>query len=449
MKGEPRAAHTTRRIVVTTLGSLGDLHPYVAIALGLQARGHNVAVATGECYGRKIKELGLGFAAVRPNCDWVTDAEVMRRIMQPQRGLERIMREVLLPVLRQTYEDTLAAAEGADLLVAMQSNLASPLVAEKKGIPWVSAMHLPIGLASGYDSPVLPGFAALSKRLRFLGPAFWVPLRRFLTWATNSWAKPWYRLREEIGLPPSATLNPLTDGQSPLLHLALFSPRIMDKQPDWPPQTVVTGFPWYDRHGEDKLPAELAQFLDEGAPPLVFTLGTAIGADAGAAGFFAASAAAAKLLGRRAVLILHDPRNRPAVLPEGVLAVDYAPFSELFPRAAAIVHHGGIGTTGLAMRSGRPMLVMPCAWDQPDNAERAARLGIARTISRRRYTPARVAAELRRLLNDPRHLQRASMVGAQVRQEDGARVACDALSGLLKTAGSARQVTDGPTSRCT
>ena len=178
---------------------------------------------------------------------------------------------------------------------------------------------------------------------------------------------------------------------------------------------------------------------DEGAPPLVFTLGTAIAEDAGAAGFFAASAAAAKLLGRRAVLILNEPRNRPPVLPEGVLAVDYAPFSELFPRAAVIVHHGGIGTTGLAMRSGRPMLVMPCAWDQPDNAERAARLGIARTISRRRYTPARVAAELHRLLNDPRYRQRASMVGVQVRQEDGARVACDALSGLLATAGSARR----------
>jgi rhamnosyltransferase subunit B len=439
LMGEPRAGHTARRIVVTTLGSLGDLHPYVAIALGLRARGHDVVVATGACYGPKIKALGLGFAGVRPNCDWVADPEVMRRIMQPQRGLERIIREVLLPVLRQTYEDTLSAAEGADLLVAMQSNLASPLVAEKKGIPWVSAMHLPIALASAYDPPVLPGFAVLSKTLRFLGPAFWVPLRRFLTWATNFWAKPWYRLREEIGLPPSATVNPLTDGQAPLLHLALFSPQIMDKQPDWPPQTLVTGFPWYDRNGEGKLPAEVAQFLDEGRPPLVFTLGTAIAEAAGAAEYFAASAAAARSLGRRAILVLKEPRNRPAVLPEGVLAVNYAPFSELFPRAAVVVHHGGIGTIGLAMRSGRPMLVMPWAWDQPDNAERAARLGIARTISRRRYTPARVAADLHRLLSDPRYTQQASEIGAQVRQEDGARVACDAIEGLLQTAGSVRR----------
>jgi UDP:flavonoid glycosyltransferase YjiC (YdhE family) len=435
--GEPRAAPAGRRIVVTTFGSLGDLHPYLALALGLRARGHDAVVATGECYGRKIKALGLGFAAVRPDCNWVADPEVMRRIMHPQRGLERIIREVLLPPLRQTYEDTLAAAEGADLLVTMQGNLAGPLVAEKKGIPWASAMHLPIGLASAYDPPVLPGFATLSRALRFLGPAFWMPLRRLLTWATNRWAEPWRRLREEIGLPPRETVNPLTDGQSPLLHLALFSRHILDKQPDWPPQTLVTGFPWHDRNGDGGLPAELAQFLDEGPPPLVFTLGTAVAEDAGAAEFFATSAAAARLLGRRAVLILNEPRNRPPALPESVTAVNYAPFSELFPRAAAIVHHGGIGTTGLAMRSGRPMLVMPCAWDQPDNAERAARLGIARTISRRRYTPARVAAELDRLLSDPTYTRRAAEVGVQVRQEDGARVACEALSELLPTHDSA------------
>jgi UDP:flavonoid glycosyltransferase YjiC (YdhE family) len=449
LTGETRTVHTGRRIVVTTFGSLGDLHPYVAIALGLQARGHDVVVATGECYGRKIKALGLGFAAVRPDCDWVADPEVMRRITHPRRGLERVIREILLAVLRQTYEDTLAAAEGADLLVALQSNFASSLVAEKKGIPWVSAMHLPIGLASAYDPPVLPGFAALSRTLRFLGPAFWKPLRHFLTWATKRWAKPWYRLREEIGLPSSETVNPLTDGQAPLLHLALFSRQIMDKQPDWPPQTLVTGFPWYDQNGEGGLPAELAQFLNEGPPPLVFTLGTAISEDGGAAGYFASSAAAAKLLGRRAVLILNKPGNRPPVLPDGVAAVNYAPFSELFPRAAVIVHHGGIGTTGLAMRSGRPMLVMPCAWDQPDNAARVARLGIARTIPRHRYTPARVAAELHRLLNDPTYSQRASRVGVQVRQEDGARVACDALSEVLQTAGSVRRVVDGQISRCT
>jgi UDP:flavonoid glycosyltransferase YjiC (YdhE family) len=155
-------------------------------------------------------------------------------------------------------------------------------------------------------------------------------------------------------------------------------------------------------------------------------------ADAGL--FYEYSILAAKQLGRRAVLLVgKDPRNRPASLPEGMVAFDYAPHSELFPRAAAIVHQGGIGTTAQAMRSGRPMLVMPYAHDQPDNAESLRRLGIARTIACHRYSPARAAAELRDLLDNPSYAQRALEIGQQVRQEDGVQVACDALEALLRT----------------
>jgi rhamnosyltransferase subunit B len=408
----PTPSPRPKRIVLTTFGSLGDLHPYLAVALGLQARGHEAVVGTGECYRRKIQGLGLGFRPVRPDCDWVADPDVMRRITHPRWGLVRVIRELLLPVLRASYEDTLAAAEGADLLVTNLAAYASRLVAEKTGMPWASVVHVPLGIFSAHDPPLLPGAPDLWNRLRPLGPAFWKSACWVLKWLTRPWARPWYRLRKEIGLPPAADLNPLTDGHSPLLHLALFSPRLADKQPDWPPQTVVTGFPGYDRDGAAGLPAALGRFLDDGPPPVVFTLGSAVAADAGP--FFEHSAAAAQRLGRRAVLILKDPRNRPPALPDGVAAFDYAPFSELFPRAAAIVHHGGIGTTGLAMRSGRPMLVMPCAWDQPDNAARVARLGIARIVPRNRYTPARVAAELRRLLDDPRYAQRAAEVGEQV-----------------------------------
>jgi UDP:flavonoid glycosyltransferase YjiC (YdhE family) len=428
----PRVTDLRRRIVITTSGSLGDLHPYLAIGLGLKALGHDVILGTGECYRRKIEELGLGFRAVRPDSAWLADAEVLRRIAHPRWGVIRAV-QVMLVALRESYEDTLVAAQGADLLVSNLATYATCLVAEKTGIPWASVMHIPLGFYSAYDPPLIPGLPGLSKTVRFLGPAFWGPAGRFLKWATRWMARPWDRLRQEIGLPPAPGANPLTDGHSPWLHLALFSKHLLDKQPDWPAQTVVTGFAWHDQDSGTGLPPALAQFLDDGPSPIVFTLGSAVAADAGS--FFESSARAARLLGRRAVLILKDPRNRLPTLPDGVAAFDYAPFSELFPRAAAIVHHGGIGTTGLAMRSGRPMLVMPCAWDQPDNAERVARLGISRTIPRHRYTPARVAAELRHLLDDPAYGRRASEVGEQIRQEDGVRVACDALRGMLQAAG--------------
>ena len=441
---EPGATYAGRRIVITTWGSLGDLYPYLAIGLGLKALGHDVIVGTGECYRRKIEDLGLGFGAVRPDCAWVADPKVLRGVAHPRWGLIRAL-QMVLPALRESYEDTLAAAQGADLLVSNLATYATRLVAEKRNIPWASVMHIPTLFFSAYDPPLFPGFPGLSKSIRFLGPAFWGPLGRFVKWATRWMARPWHSFRQEIGLPPARGVNPLTDGHSPWLHLALFSKRLLDKQPDWPEQTIVTGFPWFD--GSTGLPPALAQFLDDGPPPIVFTLGTAVAADAGP--FYESSVRAARLLGRRAVLILNNPRNRLPNLPDGVSAFDYAPFSELFPRAAAIVHHGGIGTTGLAMRSGRPMLIMPCAWDQPDNAERVARLGISRTIPRHRYTPARVAAELRHLLDDPAYGRRASEVGEQIRQENGVRVACNALGGMLQAIGSVQGGMAGRTSGCT
>ena len=427
------------RIVITTWGSLGDLHPYIAIAVGLRRRGHDVVVATSPCYRQKIESLGIDFRPVRPDGDWLSDPDRVRRFSHPRWGLLRVGRELLMPAVRESYEDTFAAAEGADLLVSMLATYATRLVAEKTGIPWASAMHIPMGFFSAYDTPVLEVSPLLSRKLRFLGPTIWGPFFWCSKRATRFLAKPWYRLRTEIGLPATSEGNPLADSHSPSLVLALFSKLLADKQSDWPPQTVVTGFPFYDEDGAAGLPPKLVSFLDDGPPPIVFTLGSVVSKNAES--FYQHSTACVKELGRRAVIVTgNGHRNVVASLPDDVITVDYAPFAELFPRAAAVVHHGGIGTTGLAMRSGRPMLVVPSAWDQPDNAERVVRLRIARTIPKRRYNPARAAAELRQLLDDPAYSQRALEVGEQVQKEDGLGDACDALEGLLhETSWKSRQ----------
>jgi len=420
-----------KRVVLTTIGTLGDLHPYLAIALGLKARGHETVVATGECYRRKVEALGLGFRPLRPDSAFTADPIVMRRIMDYRRGTFRVLREVLLPAVRQSYEDTLAAATadgGADLLVSHPIAYATRLVAESTGVPWVSTQVTPVGLFSAHDPPALPGAPDLALSLRGLGPAFWWPLGQALVRATRPWGGPIRRLRSELGLPP-AWDNPLVEGHSPARVLALFSPLMAAKQPDWPPQTVHTGFPFLDRDGDAGLPPELARFLDDGPPPVVFTLGDS--AAAVADGFFGRAAAASTALGRRAVLVVGKGRDaRPSSLPAGVIAVDYVPFSELFPRAAAVVHAGGIGTSGLALHSGRPTLVIPFAQDQPDNAARLARLGVSRTAPRH-ATPARIAAELDHILNDPSYLQRASEVATHIRRENGVQSACDALEEFL------------------
>ena len=128
-------------------------------------------------------------------------------------------------------------------------------------------MVSPSGFFSALSPPLLPGYPGLSKTLRFLGPAFWGPLGHSLKRATRFWARPWYQLRRELGLPSTAEPNPLVDGQSPLLQLALFSRWLADKQPDWPAQTAITGSRFMTGDGAGGLPPDLARFLNEGSPP--------------------------------------------------------------------------------------------------------------------------------------------------------------------------------------
>ncbi len=411
------------RIVLTTFGSLGDLHPFLALGLGLKARGHAVALATHEYYRSKIETAGLDFFPVRPNAS-PDDRELIAHAMDLKKGPERVLREIVLPVLRESYEDLLAAARGADFLVSHPLTFAAPVIAEHLGIRWTSVVLTPMGFFSAFDPPVFPAYPGLA-RLRALGPRVNRWTMDFGRRTVLPWTEPVRQLRADLGLPPGA--NPLFEGQySPHLVLALFSRVFGAPQPDWPPRTVQTGFLFYDRHdGQDELTAEVEDFLAAGEPPLVFTLGSAAVLTPG--DFFAASAAAAQQLGRRAVLVGAEPQ---ADLPPSILAVPYAAYSRIFPRAAAIIHQGGIGTTGQALAAGRPMLVVPFSHDQPDNAARLVRLGVARTLRRDRYTAARAAGALRALLAGSA-AERAAAAGEEVRREDGLGAACGAIERSL------------------
>jgi rhamnosyltransferase subunit B len=424
---------TGKRIILTTHGTLGDLHPYLALALELQARGHQPVIATSEYYRRKTEAAGVEFHAVRPDISFA-DKELHRRLTEPKRGMERAIRECILPVLRETYDDLLALVQqggGADLIISQILIFAAPLITEKTGIRWVSTELQPGAFMSAYDPPVLAPFPALAK-LRGLGPTFHRPLFRFVKLVGRSWGEPVRRLRRELGLSPSE--DPLFEGRnSPRLVLALFSRVFAEPQPDWAANTLITGFPFYDED-DSSLAPELAQFLDEGEPPIVFTLGSSAVWDAG--DFYLESSAAAQKLGKRAVLLVgNDPLNQLSQsLPKNIIAVTYAPYAQIFPRASVIVHQGGIGTTGQALRAGKPMLVMPFGGDQYDNGARLERLGVGRVIMRNRYTDERAAVELQQLFDNPSYREKAENLGRLVQAEDGVRVACDAIERELSQA---------------
>jgi rhamnosyltransferase subunit B len=409
------------RIVVTTIGSLGDLHPKIAIALELRKRGHDVVFATHKEYQSKIEALGFEFHRMRPDNTALNDPEEMARMMDLQTGSEYIVRKWVCPSLREMYSDLIQSSLDADFIFAGEGVTAARLVAEKLGMRWASSAMAPISFFSAYDPPVLAPFPFLAK-LRGFGSIANRGVINFAKLVSKSWAEPVHQLRRELGLPPLKG-NPFIDDKfSPYLVLALFSPVLAKPQPDWVANTVIAGSTFYD--GSTELTLELKQFLDAGEPFIVFTLGSAAVMDPG--NFYQESIQAAKLLNRRAVLLIGN-NPPPENLSEDIIAVSYAPYSQIFPHACAVVHQGGIGTTTQALRAGRPTLVMPYSHDQPDNAARVQRLGTSRTIARKEYLASRVAALLRELLDNPSYAASSTQIGRIIQLENGVCIACDEI----------------------
>jgi rhamnosyltransferase subunit B len=399
----------------------------MAIAMELQRRGHTPVIATMEIYREKIEGAGLEFAPVRPNIPQPKeqDEELIRKIMEPRTGPRFLMEEVVYPAVRDSYADLLKVVEGADLLLTHSAAPAGPLVGQKTGIRWVSTVLAPFSFISAYDPPV-PPFWQWTRRLSVLGPE----VMGFLLNLSKSMykAKAVTDFRDELGLPNVG--NPMFEGQhSPTRVLALFSEVFAQRQLDWPQQAEITGFCFYDGHHEAVVPTELIRFLDSGAPPIVFTLGSS--AVWVARDFFRESIEAARSIGRRAVLLIGDERNLPRSLPQGVIAVDYVPYQSLLPRACAVVHHGGVGTTSQALLAGVPTLIVPFAFDQSDNAEHAFRIGTSRTLYRKNYQAARVANELEELLRHPYYSHRALEVSQKLKREAGSARAADLIEQVL------------------
>jgi UDP:flavonoid glycosyltransferase YjiC (YdhE family) len=397
------------RIVFATLGARGDVFPYLSVARELQKRGHKPVIATAESYRAEVEALGLTFQPVRPDSPRGAD---IRRAMHPISGGEWLFRRHLLPVLRESIEDLRPICVQAAILVTHTTTLAGPIVAalqQPRGLKWVSSAVSPLArFESDVALPSWPraaDFPALNRAL------LWLLKRQF-----GMYLKETQQIRAALGL--SRGDNALwSDAHSPLLQLCLWDEKFA------PVSEVklrrAVGFCTLE--AESAPDSALSDWLQAGEPPVVFVAASFSHSPS----WERESERAAEIMGRRA-LLLGAASNHDS---ETVVRRTFASLSAISPRAAALVHAGGVGTLAQGLKFGVPMLLCPRAHDQPDNARRARRLGVARVLAPRHYRGERIACEIEALLGDD--AARARLQEWRQRPQNGAQNAADALEALL------------------
>lgn len=424
-----------RKIVLTTIGTRGDLHPFIAIALALKARGFHPVMAVGQDHLAECRAAGLDAEPVLPAFDEIrqrmglNEAEAVRQIMDDQREM---LDQVLLPSLASSTCALGKVAEGACAIVASIFALAAPIVCEKAGIPLISIVLQPMAMLSAIDPPKTPDFWMMKQppvgRIgRLWNRSVYATMRQVVD---VLYRREVNRVRVASGVKPQRARRLLEPQSQALLALGTYSEQLGALPADAPAKTRIVGFPLFDGNAlpGEGLDPELEAFLAVGAPPVVFTLGTF--AVHGAGSFYDEAAEVVRRLGCRAVMLTGRPTDSRGDAQIHWCA--YARHSVLFPEAAAIVHHGGVGTTGQAMRAGKPQLVVPHMGDQFDHGNRIARRGLGFTISGNRFTADRATPLLERLMRDDRFAVRARAVAASIAAETGAEAAATAIAEALR-----------------
>jgi rhamnosyltransferase subunit B len=390
------------RILIYAMGSAGDVHPFAGVGKALQARGHEVIVATSPFFEDVVRRAGLGFRAMGT----VADFERVQgdpHLWHPTKALPSIIRHAVNP----SYETILEVARelvipGETVILASSLAWATMTVRELLEVPVVSVHLAPSLFVSTYRQPVLHGAPVPQWAPR--------PLKMFQWWIAEKVVDHHVlpelnRFRKRHGLSPASGM--IHGWHSPDRVIALFPEWYAGPQPDWPEQVIQTGFPLFDESGQREVPRELEAFLEEGDPPVVFTPGSAM--DRGH-GFFEEAVKALKSIGRRGILISRFADTIPANLPGYVKHFPYVPFSQVLPRAAAMVYHGGIGTCAQTLRAGIPQLLMPMAHDQLDNQSRVEDLGVGGGMHPKLFTARNIASVLDGMLADPALKQRAMAI---------------------------------------
>lgn len=418
------------RATLLTIGSRGDVEPYVALGMGLKASGLDVRLATHACFERTVRDAGLDYFPVAGDPRGTLEGEAGQKWLATDRNLfafTKGMMDASRSFVWQVLNDYWRAGRDADLILfPVLAALPAFSIVEKLRIRGIPAYLQHVHPSRSYPSAValpLPSLGGLYNRLTYSvgGQLFWQSMRSLI----NRWRE------ETLGLSPYPLRGPFGEwlrSRTPCLYG--FSPAVVPKAKEWGDEVHVTGYWSLETPADWRPSADLADFLEAGPPPVFVGFGSMTGREPEEV-----TAVIVSALGRcrqRGVLLSGWSGLGTASLPDDVYRLESAPFDWLFPRMRVVVHHGGAGTTGAGLRAGVPNVVIPFFGDQHFWGWRVADLKAGpKPIPHRRLSAERLAAALQRCVADSQVRTRAATLGEQLRRENGVATAVEAISRYL------------------
>ena len=417
------------RILIVGKGGYGDMFPMFAIAKTLKANGHVVCIAAEGHHEDAAKQLDIPLVRLDPpNAARAVDDSASA--LSSLRIVAEILQTLSPRYFETEYEILLGIAGDYDLLVGNQLAYSGAMVSKKTGKPWIFCAPSPLAFPSYKAPPLFPYLHGLQK-LSMTYPATQLPYIKLARAVSGLMMSSIIRQQRRLGI--KSTGHPRFEGlYSEHLNLLMTSPRLVTPQSDWPVNTELTGFSWFEPDflwGEVKS-QNLAQFIESGPAPVIFAPGGNKRTHPGR--FYTESIAACKQLGVRGILLAASRFHAELPPSPDILVTGYLPFSMLLKNARAIVHSGGIGAIGWSLRFGMQSLLVPSSWDQFDNAYRAQQQKLASVMAQGDYKAPAIASELNKLFNNQPQRDLLQSYTGQLSEEDGAAVACMRIEAVLR-----------------
>lgn len=420
-----------QRILLLNFGSLGDLHPFIGLALILKKAGYQVSLGTNQAHVPRVKAAGIEAHAIGPALD-PHDPELIRVVMSPLRGPELLHRKYIFPATEKSIQDSLPLVKKSDLIITGILGYFIPTLSELTGVPWAMAMLSPIGYWSVYDPPEVPSIPFLSS-MKVFGPHFVKYFYKSIFYLSRPWSAPLQEARKKRGLDQQP--NPLTPSMmsSGALNFALFSKYFASPQKDWPKNLIQAGFIGYDGpESEMPLKKDLEDFLNAGEAPVFLTLGSTNVHVPGE--IYKIFNEVIKKLNKRAVLSvsLNDLKeSKEKYETSQVHVTDYVPYGKLMPRCSVVVHQGGVGTTGQTLKAGKPAVILGSVNDQLDNARHVEKMGAGIKLPFKKLNAERLREAIE-LATSEKFQRKAKEIAENMKHENTSEIIVTAIRAFFK-----------------